>query len=157
VIAQDNGLTARKGDVSPTTLPLPRESPFAVECHGGRLGRQDWRTASVAGDSIRPFILAVPTDEALQAVSHKVAVRPISGLRGRGALVEVLGSESESFFERRVLTRLSPGPSRLDAAEKTYLWPFYEVDLLASLGCTGRFEKLSLSQPAKKRPVANAS
>jgi hypothetical protein len=55
------------------------------------------------------------------------------------------------------LTRLSRGPSPLDAAEKTYLWPFYEVDLLASLGCTGRFEKLSLSQPAKKRPVANAS
>jgi hypothetical protein len=47
---------------------------------------------SFAVGSSRPFILAVPTDEALHAVSHKIVARPMARLVQRGALVEEPGS-----------------------------------------------------------------
>jgi hypothetical protein len=47
---------------------------------------------SVTRSSGRPFILAVPTDEAMQAMSHKIVARPMTRLIRRGALVEEQGS-----------------------------------------------------------------
>ena len=69
-----------------------KDSPFEFECHGRQLGRQDWRALFVSVSSGRPVILAAPTDEALQEVSHKIIARPMERLRWRGALVERQGS-----------------------------------------------------------------
>ena len=47
---------------------------------------------SVVGRSARPFILAVPTEEALLPVSHKIVARPMMRLSRRDALIEEQGS-----------------------------------------------------------------
>jgi hypothetical protein len=47
---------------------------------------------SAARSSRRPFILSALIDEALQAVSHKIVVRPTTHYSRQGALVENQGS-----------------------------------------------------------------